>query len=418
MRPSRELVKIINEFKDKGTKPYDTPATVKRIQDGIAWVHIEGGAPETPAELTINAKEGDKVQVRISGGSAFLIGNGTSPPTDDTRANQAYRYSQVAYQAAESAVSDAKVAYQAAESAVADAQRAHAAADEAKAEANTAKGYAEDAKTEAGKAKTEADKAKTAADEAKTEAENAKAEAENAGNAAAIAQTSANEALVGLSIVENVVDAVNWMAEHGHYAATNDTSVIDNKVYYTLTGTKVNNPTGNPSRNGYYELISGKYALSTDKAVNTSKDYYVITATSVTEPDTSQINTYYDLILDEAINQYINQYLALTRDGLRLTDGGSKAVYVSTDKGITFYDGSKQIANYGETVTIGDKSGYHMEITDSSLRFMNGAGEIAYMTNNELYIPRVVVVDSMKISNWLWDASSLSNHLTLKYIGG
>lgn len=65
------------------TKPYDTPATVTRIEGDTAWVHIDGGVDETPVKLTIAAHEGDKVQVRVSGGSAWLTGNGTRPPTDD-----------------------------------------------------------------------------------------------------------------------------------------------------------------------------------------------------------------------------------------------------------------------------------------------------------------------------------------------
>ena len=71
------------------TSPYDTTAKVRRIEDGVAWVHIPGGVDETPVRLTVNAKEGDSVQVRVSGGTAFLVGNGSAPPTDDTQANMA-----------------------------------------------------------------------------------------------------------------------------------------------------------------------------------------------------------------------------------------------------------------------------------------------------------------------------------------
>lgn len=69
------------------TSAYDTTATVRRIENGIAWVHIPGGVDETPVKLTINAEAGDTVQVRVSGGTAFLVGNGTAPPTDDKQAN-------------------------------------------------------------------------------------------------------------------------------------------------------------------------------------------------------------------------------------------------------------------------------------------------------------------------------------------
>ena len=70
------------------TSPYDSTAVVKRIEDGVAWVQIPGGVDETPVKLTINAKAGDTVQVRVSGGTAFLVGNGTAPPTDDSLAKK------------------------------------------------------------------------------------------------------------------------------------------------------------------------------------------------------------------------------------------------------------------------------------------------------------------------------------------
>ena len=89
MVTEKEFLKVLNN-KDKGPKPYDTTAEVVRVEDGVAWVHIDGGVEETPAELTINANKGDLVKVRLVGGQAYLIGNGTAPPTDDRVANEAY----------------------------------------------------------------------------------------------------------------------------------------------------------------------------------------------------------------------------------------------------------------------------------------------------------------------------------------
>lgn len=71
--------------------PYDTSAEVVRVEDGIAWVHIPGGVDETPVKLTIAAEPGDTVQVRVSGGSAWLTGNATAPPTDDKTAKAAQK---------------------------------------------------------------------------------------------------------------------------------------------------------------------------------------------------------------------------------------------------------------------------------------------------------------------------------------
>lgn len=85
----RRLVSSIKQADRSKTSGYDTQATVRRIEDGIAWVHIPGGVDETPVKLTIAAAPGDTVQVRVSGGRAFLVGNATAPPTDDTTAKKA-----------------------------------------------------------------------------------------------------------------------------------------------------------------------------------------------------------------------------------------------------------------------------------------------------------------------------------------
>lgn len=80
------LYDLIKRDKKRG---YDTTATITRVEDGVAWIHIPGGVDETPAKLTINAKAGDTVQARVANGRAFLVGNASAPPTDNTVANQA-----------------------------------------------------------------------------------------------------------------------------------------------------------------------------------------------------------------------------------------------------------------------------------------------------------------------------------------
>jgi len=97
MKLEKNFLKIIKNAAREKTHAYDTTATVTRVEKGTAWVHIDGGVPETPAELTIAAKVGDQVKVRVSGGRAYLLGNSTAPPTDDQAANVA---AQIASQAA------------------------------------------------------------------------------------------------------------------------------------------------------------------------------------------------------------------------------------------------------------------------------------------------------------------------------
>lgn len=67
-----------------------TNATVKRIEDGVAYVQFDGAETETPVQLTISANTGDTVKVTVSNGKAWIVGNTTAPPTDDSTAVQLF----------------------------------------------------------------------------------------------------------------------------------------------------------------------------------------------------------------------------------------------------------------------------------------------------------------------------------------
>lgn len=84
----RDLSATIRKANDKKTTSYDTEAEVRRIDGNTAWVHIDGGVDETPVKLTIDAKQGDRVQVRVGGGRAWITGNASSPPTDNSFAKR------------------------------------------------------------------------------------------------------------------------------------------------------------------------------------------------------------------------------------------------------------------------------------------------------------------------------------------
>ena len=90
MNSQQELLDAIKAITDNTDKSYDTPATVLRVDGDTVWVHIDGGADETPVSKTINCEQGETVQVRIANGSAFLVGNASAPPTDDKTANVAH----------------------------------------------------------------------------------------------------------------------------------------------------------------------------------------------------------------------------------------------------------------------------------------------------------------------------------------
>ena len=84
-----DIKEVVSGAANKPSLDYDTTAEVVRVEGNTAWVHIPGGVDETPVEMSVNAKAGDTVRVRVSDGQAFLNGNNTAPPTDDTTANKA-----------------------------------------------------------------------------------------------------------------------------------------------------------------------------------------------------------------------------------------------------------------------------------------------------------------------------------------
>lgn len=81
-----ELSKRILNIKSKDEKGYDSTATVVRIEEGSVFVKIDGGTNETPCKATVSCKVGDRVRVRVAGGRCWIVGNVTSPSTDDSKA--------------------------------------------------------------------------------------------------------------------------------------------------------------------------------------------------------------------------------------------------------------------------------------------------------------------------------------------
>lgn len=230
----KDLLDMMKRAGDNDTSAYDTQATVVRTEGDIIWVHIPGGVAETPIRKTINAKVGDEIQVRVSGGRAWAVGNATSPPTDDTTAIHATQKAETAQETADGAAEAAETAWNW--------------ADDAHEAAQTAWDHADDAATAASAAQTSAGQAQASATQA---------------------NASANNALTQLSTIEDVFNVLNWIADHGTYALTADTEVVPGKYYFTRSGTSPNysytvvtNPTGNPQTNGYYELTGVDEAVT------------------------------------------------------------------------------------------------------------------------------------------------------------
>lgn len=345
----KDLMDSIKASDRKKTSGYDTSAVVRRIEDGTAWVHIPGGVDETPVKLTINANVGDTVQVRVSGGRAFLVGNRTAPPTDDTTAIKA---TYVAKNAQETAV-------------------------EAKSEASEAWHYAGTAKEAAESAQDSADSAAEAAIEAWNHADDAH-------QAAVSANNSANNALVQLSVVEDVAGTLRWISEHGSFVPTTDTTVIEGSVYFIYeNGDYIPianpDPSANPSQEGWYVLdvteSQAKYIMA--HLAVTSAGLWVLPVNQLAEHPL--VDSDGDQIIDSDNNpivdfsedpQYSSGYKVLLSGG-----GGSTGDFPI---GLTIYnDEGEAVANYGTTTRIGSATGNNVYITSEGLFLREGDVQMA-----------------------------------------
>lgn len=303
----KTLAAAIRQDDARKTAPYDTTATVTRIEGGTAWVHIPGGVDETPAELTIAASPGDNVRVRVSGGRAWITGNGSAPPTDDTTA-------------------------------IIAEMRAIASEHTA----TEAKEIATDAEQEAATAHNAAASAQRSANEAATAAGEAKSSARTA-------NTAANSALTQLSVVEDVVGVLNWISTHGTYAKSTDTEVTEGKMYFTKLGDTYNlvvNPTGNPSEQGYYELSS------VDEAVSN----YVSSHLSLTDAGLWVVKdnkSYKILLAADGMKVYDADGNLVSTFGESISFSASKAQYIGNDNAYIIFSPATNSINIGGNVTIG-----------------------------------------------------------------
>lgn len=193
---AKDFANTLRNTNTKKPTPYDTQAEVRRVDGDTAWVHIPGGVDETPVQLTTSAKKGDIVQVRVSGGRAWLYGNATNPPTDDTKANEADIHAGEAMFTAIDALESSEIARQAADKATEYAQEAENQAAEATQSAS-------EASRDAQAAANAASNAQTSADAASQQAQAATESASTAGIAASRAQAAAEAAQGDIDEQEN-----------------------------------------------------------------------------------------------------------------------------------------------------------------------------------------------------------------------
>jgi len=323
----------------------DISARVLRVDGPTAWVHIDGGVDETPVERTINCSTGDIVRVRLSGGQAYIIGNNSAPPTDDTTAilargtaNTAKILADTAKSIAGDAQESANAAASAADQAISDAAAAATAAGNAQSSANAAANAAAEAD---GKA-VEAGNAASAAQSSATAAQ---ASADNAGE-------YASRALGNLSTVQSVAETLNWITQHGTMTLTTDTALDPTHVYFVV------------DTNGDYIVGGTHYSV-------------------VTEPDVADIGTYYELSIDESLNNYVATHLAIDSEGLWIIpDANGFKVLIATGVGTTYTTAGTYIID-GNWNTVGEFTTNAITLGSRASESVVGTGSVVLGTSCE-----------------------------------
>lgn len=178
----------------------------------------------------------------------------------------------------------------------------------------------------------------------------AQASARDAAAAASAAQASAVNALVSLSTVQSVAETLEWITEHGTMTLTSDTSLDPTHIYFVQDA------------DGDYVVGGVHYSL-------------------VSEPDEDDLPTYYELSIDESLNNYVGTHLALTDEGLWLLPAdpdGAYKVLIATGAGSTYttagtyvIDGSgTAVASFtSDAVRMGTADGNNIDITDNDIGF-------------------------------------------------
>ena len=297
MKPTlEELSETLELNKADGKHDRAVYGEVKQINsDQTYQVSLNGSDTTVKCARLSGAKVGDTVMVELLANGYAVV---TGTVGGDTDASDAQASANAAVSAAGQAQSAASAASTAAATAVTKADQASAAASAASSAAATADSKAEQAASAAATADSKADAASSAASRAESSASAASAaatraegKADDAAVAASAAQTSASNAseyaaraLGNLASVESVAETLSWITAHGTMALTQDQQLDPTHVYFVQ------------DNNGDYTVGGTRSSI-------------------VTEPDAADLSTYYELSIDQSLNNYVDRSREHIHDG-------------------------------------------------------------------------------------------------------
>ena len=222
--------------------------------------------------------------------------------------------------------------------------------------AQTAQSAANNAVADAGRAKEAAEDAIATAESVHSIAQQAAEDAAEAKTSATNASEYASRALGNLSTVQSVTETLNWITQHGTMTLTSDTALDPSHVYFVR------------NNDGDYVVGGNHYSV-------------------VTEPSVDNVSTYYELTIDESLNNYVGTHLSVTSEGLwLLPDAGGNKVLIATGQGQTYTSAGTYIVGkvngvdtvlasfLASGVQIGQDSESHLNMDYHSMQLIDKEG--------------------------------------------
>jgi len=204
----------------------------------------------------------------------------------------------------------------------------------------------------ADEANTLLDGMQTAATQAGTTLNGIYADAESAKSSAENASEYASRALGNLASVQSVTETLNWITAHGTMTLTTDTALDPSHVYFVVDA------------NGDYVVGGTHYSV-------------------VSEPVLADIGSYYELSINESLNNYVATHLVVDTEGLWIIpDSGGNKVLIATGSGSTYttagtyiINGSTVLASFtANGIQVGQTGESHLEMDYHSLKLVDRGG--------------------------------------------
>lgn len=287
---------------------------------GNPTVMLDGGEEHAPCTCMVGVHHGDRVMCHIVNHRIVVFANITVPSVNDDGYQHVKDIAEEANGLLDGVAEAAAAAEKTVAEIIADADSASGLVSGMQSAAETAGTTLAQIVADADSAASTLEGMRRAAESADTTLEGIYGDAAEARSSARAASAAAGDALVQVATVQDVIGAVNWIAEHGEYRPTSDSAVDGSKVYYERSGS------------------------------GTDSDPFLYHA--VADPDDSEIGSYYELRVDQAISQYVASHLALTDAGLYVLKDENGYKLLCADSGVSVIDPDGHVVTtYGESIT-------------------------------------------------------------------